>query len=73
MGRLFGNLTTFSRESTKTIKKNTDIYIVIHNSSKISYEIARKIIVWVGGGHHVTHGTVFKGRSTRKVENLRHS
>jgi hypothetical protein len=30
----------------------SDIYITIHNSSKIkSYEVATKIILWLGGHH----------------------
>ena len=38
---------------------------MIHNNSKISYEVAMKII-W--GGGTTTQGTV-KGHSTREVEN----
>jgi hypothetical protein len=28
------------------------IYIMIDSNSKTSYEVAMKIILWVGGGHH---------------------
>jgi hypothetical protein len=30
----------------------TQIYIIIHNSSKISYEIATKISLWLGSPQH---------------------
>ena len=47
--------------------ENTEIYIMIHNSSKISYEVATSFMV--GGGVPTTWGTVLKGCSIRKVEN----
>ena len=45
----------------------TDICITIHNSTKGSYEVAMNIIVLRAT---TTRGTVLKGRSVRKVENL---
>ena len=48
--------------------ENTDIYVTIHNSSKkkYSYEVAMKIVLWLGVS---TAWSVLKGRSIRKVEN----
>lgn len=47
--------------------ENTDIYITVHNRSKISHEVAVKIIfrLWVT----TVRGMVLKGRSTKKSEN----
>jgi hypothetical protein len=37
--------------TTEPSRQPADIYITIHNSSEIcSYEVAMKIILWLGGG-----------------------
>jgi hypothetical protein len=35
--------------------ENTDIYISIYNSTKISYEVAINIILWLGGSLHMRY------------------
>lgn len=45
----------------QTISRNT--YVTIHNNSKISYEIVRRIVLWLGSLHHG------EGCSIGKVEN----
>jgi hypothetical protein len=42
---------TFPRGHLGSVK-NSGIYIVIHNSIKISYEVAKKIILWLGSPQH---------------------
>ena len=44
----------------------SDIYIVLPNSSKISYEVARKIILWLGA--ITVWGTILKGPIIGKAE-----
>jgi hypothetical protein len=60
-------LNDLSQESSKTIGKNTDVYIMIHSRAKLCYEVATKINVWLG--ITTTLETVLKGHSLRKVGN----
>ena len=46
--------------------ENTDIYIMVHNSSKISYEIATKIILWLV--LTITWDSVLDSCSIKKVD-----
>jgi hypothetical protein len=55
-------------EVTYQISCIPDIYIMIHSSRKISYEIATKITLWWGGIIR-TRGAVLKGHHSRKIEN----
>lgn len=58
---------TLSQGSPKTIK-NTDIHIMIHNSSKIILnEVAKN--GFMVGGHHKMKKCIKKGHRIRKVEN----
>ena len=57
---------SFSQGSPKTVCI-PDIFIMIHNSSKITYQIATRIILWPGVT--TAWGTVLNGHSIRKVEN----
>ena len=50
------------------LSENTDIYIMIPGNSKnYSFEIATKIILWLGVT--TTWGTVLDGQNTRNIEN----
>lgn len=40
------------------LSENTDIYIMIHTISKISYKVANKIILWLKG--NTMQGTVLR-------------
>lgn len=58
------NLWVTNNENTPCV---SDIYMTMHNSSRISYEVATKAILWLGVT--TTRGTVLKGLGIRKVEN----
>ena len=45
----------------------SNIYIITHKSSKISYDVVTKITFMVGAQHNMRTG--IKGQSMRKVEN----
>lgn len=46
--------------------KTQDIYVTIHSSCKFSYEVSKKIILWLG---LTTQGTVLRFHNIRKVGN----
>ena len=50
-------VTPFHRGHLRS-SENTDIYIIIHNSSK---EVAAKIILWLGDGDHDNMRNYIKG------------
>lgn len=59
---------TLSQGLPKIIK-NMNIYIMIHNSSKIkSHGVGTKIVLWLEGGQHNIRNCI-KGLRIRKVEN----
>lgn len=46
----------------------SNIYIVIYNTSKISYEAATKLILWLGERGHHNMGNCIQRCQHRKVE-----
>lgn len=48
---------------------NTDVYSMIHKSSKVSYDVPMKIILWLGVPTTRQNTEGLKDHRTRRVEN----